>query len=115
MKINLYFLDEKNYCINEIYENLDEVHNKIICDVQRVLQNSERQKLFEHKIFHITPEIEFPTSDCLEQIIRSAGGTVEKEMKNMFKKLTPDTYFIISCLKDLHLIEDILKMKPCNI
>lgn len=115
MKTNLYFLDETEFYINEIYDNVDGVNNKIICDVQKVLQNSERQKLFEHKIFHVTSGIEFPTSDCLEKMIRSAGGTVEKEMKNMFKEPTPGTYFIISCLKDLNLIDDILEIKPCNI
>lgn len=80
--------------------------------VQRVPQNSERQKLFEHKIFHITPGIEFSSSKCLEQMIRSAGGKVWKEIKNMDKKLTPDTHFIISCFKDL---QRCLEIKPCNI
>lgn len=66
-------------------------------------------------IFHITPGIEFPPSDCLEHIIKSAGGTIEKEIKNMFKELTPATYFIITCFEDLHLIKEVLGMDPSNV
>jgi len=107
MTIRFYILDERKYFVNEIYDN-----NEIVCNVPKVLAISTRQTLFKSLTFFITPGITLPSSTRLEKIIKSAGGTVEPNRKslNSIKNLPPNTYFIISCIEDLHLVDDLLKI-----
>lgn len=48
----------------------------------------------------------------MEDVIKSAGGTVESNRKSLdsIKNLPPNTYFIISCVEDLHLVDDLLQI-----
>ncbi|XP_050524401.1 PAX-interacting protein 1-like [Daktulosphaira vitifoliae] len=103
----LKFKDEMHYTIKEIYDK-----NEIVCRVPRVLVSALRQNLFRHKIFYITPGILYPPYSRFEEIILSAGGIVEKEIRsiNNVQLLTPNTYFVISCSEDLHLVNDFLKI-----
>lgn len=52
-----------------------------------------------------------PPVFVVQQIIESAGGTVEKQRRSWksIQKLASNTYFIIACNKDLHLISNIIE------
>lgn len=107
LKINLYVLDENKYCIEHIYDN-----NQIVCYTRNILKSSMRQKLCEYLTFFITPGIKFPPSSLLEEMIRSAAGTVETINRPLssIQKMSQNSYYIISCLEDLHLIDNKLKI-----
>lgn len=107
LKINLYVLDENKYCIEHIYDD----NNQIVCYTSNILKSPTRQKLCEFLTFFVTPGIKFPPSSLLEEMIRSASGTVEtiNQPLSSIQKMSQNSYFIISCLEDLHLIDDKLK------
>lgn len=100
-------LDETIYTVKEV-----SVDQKITCNVPKVLSNPIRHELFKGKIFYVTPGITRPSVLVVWQIIESAGGTVEKKRRSWrrIQELAPNTYFIISCNNDLHLISDIIEL-----
>lgn len=107
MIINFYFSDERKYFINFIYEN-----NEIVCNIPKILKSSLRQHLFKSLTFFITPGITLPSNACLKEMIKSAGGMVESSRKSLdsMKNLPPNTYFIISCAEDVHLVNDVVEI-----
>lgn len=84
----------------------------MVCNVPDVLTSSTRQQLFKDLIFFVTPGISDPPILRLKEIILSAGGTIEKERRSFtsIQQFKPNTYFLISCLEDVHLIDDLLKI-----
>lgn len=84
----------------------------MVCYIPNVLANSTRSQLFKSLTFFITPGIKFPPSTSIKDIIISAGGTIETIIRSVdsIKNLPPNTYFIISCLDDLYLIDDLLQI-----
>lgn len=82
----------------------------MVCDVPVVLANSGRNQLFKNLKFFVTPGVNCPSSSHVEEMILSAGGTIEKERKSIYsiRDLEPFTYFIISCLEDFHLVDDLV-------
>lgn len=86
-----------------------------------VLTSTIRSTLFAGKFFWVTPDV-FPARMEVVKMIESAGGTVE-EGRRSFQAISdthaqaPDTYIIITCPKDMHLLIDLTRFaKPkCGI
>lgn len=81
----------------------------IVCNISQVLKNSRRSKLFEKMTFFIT--LGLRNNHGIEAMIISAGGILETEERSIssIQTLPLNTYFIISCLKDIHLVDDSIK------
>lgn len=76
-----------------------------------MLSNPNRQELFKGKIFYVTPGVNHPKAFVVRQIIESAGGTVEKQRRSLRSiiELEPNTYIVIACTNDLHLVADLIR------
>lgn len=98
------------YHITEIYDG-----NNVVCNVPKVLANPKRQQLFKNLMFFITPGVYFstiPKNTWISDIIIAAGGTVDSKRRSILsiQNLPPNTYFIISCNDDLHMVNDLLQI-----
>lgn len=88
------------------------------CDVQQAVKASNRSKLFEGRTFHMTPSIK-PNVKVLAKIIELSGGRVEKARRSLIKiheanAQSANSYVVLSCAPDLHLLSDILRSKQHN-
>lgn len=87
------------------------------CDVQQVVKASDRSKLFEGRTFHMTPSIK-PNVKALAKMIELSGGRVEKARRSLIKiheaNAQSNSYVVLSCSPDLHLLSDILRSKQHN-
>lgn len=106
----LYFSGENMYPITEIYDG-----NNMVCVVPKVLANPKRQQLFKNLMFFVTPGVCIPSvskNTWISDMILSAGGTVDSKRRSIhsIKNLPPNTYFIISCNDDLHMVDDLLQI-----
>lgn len=107
------FLPADNYRI----EN-PEFERQFKCDISKTVKQSTRNKLFEGKIFYLTPTI-FPPVKNVQQLIELCGGVTEKVRRSSVRiqealKQNPNSYIIISCLDDLHLVADLAKLPKSN-
>jgi len=98
------FSDEKDYFIENI-------HDKILgpCCLTSILEKNSRRLLFRYRSFFVTPGIPYPTSTLLENMISSAGGTIERTRRSLrsIRESPNHSYFIISCLEDHYLYDDL--------
>lgn len=90
-----------------------DVDENLRYDLFKVIQSQVRSTLFAGKYFFITPDV-FPSSRDLEKMITSAGGIVEAKRRSALaiaesQSKCPDTYIIITCVKDLSLIYDLVR------
>lgn len=71
-----------------------------------------RQGLFRNKNYFITSGIESLLAKHVEEIICAAGGNIESQIRNAdsVQNLPPDSYFVITCTEDFHLIADLLQI-----
>jgi len=106
------FLDEKPYALED-----DSFDTKFGCDIRKTLNKKGREKLFEGRIFYLTPSI-FPSWKKLKMVIEFAGGKVEnkrrkdiEEIKTLNKPGHDPIYIIIACEHDLHIVADVLMAK----
>lgn len=88
------------------------------CDIQQVIKSSNRSKLFEGRTFHITPSVKPPVK-VLTRLIELSGGRVEKARRSLIKiheanAHNVNSYLVLSCSLDLHLLADILRSKQHN-
>lgn len=88
------------------------------CDVQRVLKSEARSKLFEGRTFYMTPSVR-PSVKAMSRMIELSGGRVEKTRRSLIKiheanGQAPNSYVVLSCSGDLHLLSDILRSKQHN-
>ncbi|KAL4091951.1 hypothetical protein QTP88_026550 [Uroleucon formosanum] len=97
--------NEKDYIIVNIIDKY-----LGLCHLPLILQRNDRHLLFKDLSFFITPGIIYPSSDCLEQIVSSAGGTIERTRRSLesIRGLASNSYFIISCQEDHYLYNDLL-------
>lgn len=97
--------DEKKYCIEHVQDKF-----LGLCCIPEILENKNRRLLFRDLSFFVTPGIIYPPSHYLEQIISSAGGTIERTRRSLesIRGLAPNSYFIISCQEDHYLYNDLL-------
>jgi len=87
------------------------------CNIAKTLQKPDRHKLFEGRIFYLTPSIH-PSWKKLKQVIEAAGGQVDQRRRRNVEQIRelnkPDrdpVYLIITCEHDLHIVTDVLKAK----
>ncbi|KAK9506186.1 hypothetical protein O3M35_008167 [Rhynocoris fuscipes] len=99
------FLDEKPYLIEDA-----EFESKHNCNIQKILANPDRSRLFSGKTFYITPGV-IPSRSALIEMIQCAGGTVEKQRKSLkqIQELDPTNYIIITVNNDFHLVSDVIR------
>jgi len=97
---------EAIYTIEEV-----SVDQKVICKVHKILSNPNRHELFKGKIFYVTPGVTHPSVFVVRQTIESAGGVVEKQRRSLraIQELEPNTYIVIACNNDLHLVADLIR------
>ncbi|XP_022173995.1 PAX-interacting protein 1-like [Myzus persicae] len=102
---SLILQDEKEYFIQNIQHQLFGLYN-----ITTILANNKRHLLFRYLSFFVTPGIKYPPSSFFEQIIFSAGGTIERTRRSLesIHGLAPNSYFIISCQEDHYLYKDLL-------
>lgn len=100
------YIGEAIYTVEEV-----SVDQKVICKVHKVLSNPNRHELFKGKIFFVTPGITRPSVFIVRTIIESAGGTIEKQRRSLrsIQELEPNTYIVITCNNDLHLVSDLIR------
>ena len=98
----------------ETYEWCDEKFTETFgCDIQKTIKSSTRSKLFEGKTFYMTPSVH-PRVKDLTKLIESSGGVVEKHRRSANRiaetnAQSPESYIILSCMKDLHLLADLVR------
>lgn len=100
--LNGYFVPEEHYGLKEV-----ELEG-IKMDVQLVLNSSIRNRIFDGKVFYLTPSIK-PAINHLKTMIEICGGIVEENRRSVPKiheqnNLSANSYIIISCPTDSHLI-----------
>lgn len=94
------FQNEENYWITEIMD--------FKCDVPSVVKAPGKNKLFENRVFFITPSVK-PSVNYLRWLIEQCGGKWEQNRRSIGKihelnNQNPNSYAIISCPEDLHLL-----------
>lgn len=108
-----YFLPPEEYNFNA-----NEFNELYKCDLYKSIQSNDRSRLFENRIFHITPAVN-PSINDLVKLIELCGGKFEKTRRSITKiqelnNQTPDSYIIVSCKKDLHLVAGITRLGYSN-
>ncbi|KAL1400707.1 hypothetical protein pipiens_007212 [Culex pipiens pipiens] len=102
------FLPPENYRLD--VKELDETFR---CDLYKVLESPARNKLFEGKIFFITPQVK-PSAKDVRQMIELSGGVVEKNPRSV-KKIRetnlekPGSYVIVGCPEDRIFIQPFIQ------
>ncbi|XP_076254688.1 uncharacterized protein LOC143192843 isoform X2 [Rhynchophorus ferrugineus] len=110
---------------NDFIPPMDEFNKTYNVSLERTLQVINRNKIFEGKIFWITPSV-FPTKKIVCELIEACGGRLERIRRSKAQieasnATSPLTYFIIISKEDLHLVADLLKHKKekqrvvCNV
>jgi len=64
---------------------MESIHDAFsgLCYIPAILENNNRHILFRDLSFFVTPGIIYPPSHCLEHIIYSAGGTIERKRRSL--------------------------------
>ncbi|XP_059608090.1 PAX-interacting protein 1 [Phlebotomus argentipes] len=88
------------------------------CDIHETVKNPNRGQLFDGKTFYITPSVR-PAVRELTQMIEASGGKVEKARRSVLKiqeanAQLADSYIILSCANDLHLLADLTRSGKQN-
>lgn len=83
------------------------------CDIQTTIKSLVRKELFKDKIFYITPSVR-PNIKDLSKLIELSGGKVENKRRSATQILeanaqTPESYIVLTCTKDMHLLIDLTK------
>nr|SVE91631.1 EOG090X027U [Daphnia sinensis] len=103
-------LDEQPYLLKDT-----ELERKMDIDLLKLLSLPQRDQLFKGKMFYITPSV-VPSRSVLRDIIENSGGKVvaqPKSMKVISELMSKDenSYIVISCATDFHLLNDVMKSK----
>nr|SVE73424.1 EOG090X027U [Daphnia atkinsoni] len=103
-------LDEQPYLLKET-----ELERKMEIDLLKLLSLPQRDQLLKGKTFYITPSV-VPSRSVLRDIVESSGGKVVAQPKSMkaISELThkdENSYIVISCATDFHLLNDVMKSK----
>nr|SVE74053.1 EOG090X027U [Daphnia barbata] len=103
-------LEEEPYLLKDT-----ELERKMDVDLLKLLTFPQRDQLFKGKTFYITPSV-VPSRSVLRDIVESSGGKVVGQPKSAraISELTQkdeNSYIIISCATDFHLLNDAVKSK----
>uniref|UniRef100_A0A1B0CG64 PAX-interacting protein 1 n=2 Tax=Lutzomyia longipalpis TaxID=7200 RepID=A0A1B0CG64_LUTLO len=88
------------------------------CNIHETVKNPNRGQLFNGKTFYMTPSVR-PSVRELSQMIEVSGGKVDKARRSVVKiqeanAQSPDSYIILSCANDLHLLSDLTRSGKQN-
>lgn len=109
------FLRPDEYALNSDEKFRSEYRN---CDIQAVLKSSTRKTLFAGKTFFITPSVR-PSQKDIARLIEFCGGKVETKRRTasaiqQTNIQNPDSYIILTCASDMHLVFDLLRSDNPN-
>lgn len=84
------------------------------CDIQKVIKSTTRRTLFAGKTFFVTPSVR-PQPKEIIKLIEFCGGKVEAKRRTAAQitqtnSQQPDSYIILTCSNDLHLVHDLMKI-----
>uniref|UniRef100_A0A182JVI3 PAX-interacting protein 1 n=1 Tax=Anopheles christyi TaxID=43041 RepID=A0A182JVI3_9DIPT len=102
------FLPLDNYRLD-----VSELNEQFKCDLHKVLDAPGRSKLFEGKVFFVTPQVK-PACKDVRQMIELGGGVVEKNPRTI-KRIReanaekPGSYVIVSCPEDRIIIQPFIQ------
>lgn len=107
------FLPIENYRWND--ENFNQTFN---CDIQKTIKSDKRKTLFDGRTFYITPSVK-PNVKTLTELIKLCGGKVERKRRPSTAIVEAntqqlDSYIILTCNKDMHLLIDLTKSGKPN-
>lgn len=107
------FLRPDEYTLND--EQFRKLYN---CDIQAVIKSTARKTLFAGKTFFVTPSVR-PKPKEVVRLIEFCGGKVESKRRTAVQiaqanSQQPDSYIILTCIDDLHLVHDLSKMGKTN-
>lgn len=97
-----YFQPEDNYWIKDL-----SITN-FKCDILGVVKSPLRNRLFENRVFYITPSVK-PAPSYLRWLIEKSGGKWEPNRRPLMKihelnQQSPNSYIVVSCPEDLSLL-----------
>jgi PAX-interacting protein 1 len=100
---NGYFQPAENYWIQDF-----QAKTNFKCDIPAVMKSPTRNKLFENRVFYITPSVT-PAPVYLRWMIEQSGGKWEHNRRSVMKihelnQQSPNSYIVVSCPEDLHLL-----------
>lgn len=98
---------------NEYIWNDAEFNETYHCDILKSIKSPIRKTLFAGKTFYITPSVR-PNPKELEKLIKLCGGKVEAKRRSASQitqanTQNPESYIILTCTKDIHLLIDLTK------
>lgn len=104
------FLPTDSYVIQYV-----EVDENLRYDLFKVIQSQTRSRLFAGKYFFITPDV-YPASRDIAKMITYSGGIVEAKRRSALviaetQSKCPDSYIIITCVQDISLVYDLVKIE----
>lgn len=107
------FLRPDEYALND--EQFRQLHN---CDIQMAIKSTNRRTLFAGKTFFVTPSVR-PKPKEIISLIEMCGGTVEPKRRtatqiSLANGQQPDSYIILTCPNDLHLMHDLMRVSKLN-
>lgn len=107
------FLRTDEYALND--ESFRKQYN---CDIQTVIKSTTRKTLFAGKTFFVTPSVR-PKPKEIIKLIEFCGGKVEAKRRTATQitqanTQQPDSYIILTCTQDLHLVHDLMKIGKSN-
>lgn len=107
------FLRPDEYTLND-----EQFRKQYNCDIQEVIKSTIRKTLFSGKTFFVTPSVR-PKHKEVVQLIEFCGGKVEAKRRTAVQiaqanNQQPDSYIILTCTQDLHLVHDLLKVGKPN-
>lgn len=107
------FLRPDEYTLND-----DQFRKLYNCDIQAVIKSTTRKTLFAGKTFFVTPSVRPKHKDVIK-LIEFCGGKVEAKRRTAAQIAQangqqPDSYIILTCTQDLHLVHDLMKVGKSN-
>lgn len=107
------FLRPDEYALND--DQFRKIYN---CDIQAVIKSTARKTLFAGKTFFVTPSVR-PKPSEIVRIIEFCGGKVEPKRRTATQihqgnAQQPDSYIILTCPNDLHLMHDLMRSGKSN-
>lgn len=107
------FLRPDEYALND-----DQFRKLYNCDIQEVIKSTARKTLFAGKTFFVTPSVRPKPKDIIK-LIEFCGGKVEPKRRtaaqiSQANAQQPDSYIILTCTPDLHLVHDLMKIGKSN-
>lgn len=96
------FQAENNHWIKDLSET------SFKCDILGVIKSPLRNRLFENRVFYITPSVK-PAPSYLRWLIEKSGGKWEQNRRSVMKihelnQQSPNSYIVVSCPEDLNLL-----------